>query len=83
MKKNAEEHEDSIINLSQDTVDELQKARTMEEYLEIASRFGIDWEELDDEWLEAIVNGDITDLIWKQQRRQRRAGRKKANEDRV
>ena len=83
MKKNAEEHDDSIINLSQDTVDELQKARTMEEYLEIASRFGIDWEELDDEWLEAIVNGDITDLIWKQQRRQRRAGRKKANEDRV
>ena len=83
MKKNAEEHEDSIINLSQDTVDELQKARTMEEYLEIASRFGIDWEELDDEWLEAIVNGDITDLIWKQQRRQRRTGRKKANEDRV
>ena len=83
MKKSAEEHEDSIINLSQDTVDELQKARTMEEYLEIASRFGIDWEELDDEWLEAIVNGDITDLIWKQQRRQRRAGRKKANEDRV
>ena len=83
MKKNAEEHEDSIINLSQDTVDELQKARTMEEYLEIASRFGIDWEELDDEWLEAIVNGNITDLIWKQQRRQRRAGRKKANEDRV
>lgn len=83
MKKNAEKHEDSIINLSQDTVDELQKARTMEEYLEIASRFGIDWEELDDEWLEAIVNGDITDLIWKQQRRQRRAGRKKANEDRV
>ncbi len=83
MKKSAEEHEDSIINLSQDTVDELQKARTMEEYLEIASRFGIDWEELDDEWLEAIVNGDITDLIWKQQRRQRRTGRKKANEDRV
>ena len=83
MKKNAEEHEDSFINLSQDTVDELQKARTMEEYLEIASRFGIDWEELDDEWLEAIVNGDITDLIWKQQRRQRRTGRKKANEDRV
>ena len=83
MKKSAEEHEDSIINLSQDTVDELQKARTMEEYLEIASRFGIDWEELDDEWLEAIVKGDITDLIWKQQRRQRRAGRKKANEDRV
>ena len=83
MKKNAEEHDDSIINLSQDTVDELQKARTMEEYLEIASRFVIDWEELDDEWLEAIVNGDITDLIWKQQRRQRRAGRKKANEDRV
>ena len=83
MKKNAEEHDDSIINLSQDTVDELQKARTMEENLEIASRFVIDWEELDDEWLEAIVNGDITDLIWKQQRRQRRAGRKKANEDRV
>ena len=83
MKKSAEEHEDSIINLSQYTVDELQKARTMEEYLEIASRFGIDWEELDDEWLEAIVNGDITDLIWKQQRRQRRTGRKKANEDRV
>ena len=83
MKKSAEEHEDSIINLSQDTVDELQKARTMEEYLEIASRFGIDWEELDDEWLEAIVNGDITDLIWKQQRRQRRTARKKANDDRV
>ena len=43
----------------------------MEEYLAIAAENGIDWDALDDEWLEAIVSGDVSELIWRQQRRQR------------
>lgn len=64
------------ISISQDVVEQLMKARTMEEYLAIASENGIDWNELDDEWLEAIVSGDISDLLWRQQRRLRRSGRR-------
>ena len=70
------------VNISQEAVDQLLKARTMEEYIAIAAEHGIDWNELDDEWLEAIVSGDVSELLWQQQRRQRRAGRKK-NADRV
>ena len=69
-------------SISQEAVDQLLKARTMEEYIAIAAEHGIDWNELDDEWLEAIVSGDVSELLWRQQRRQRRAGRKK-NADRV
>ncbi len=70
------------VSISQEVVDQLIKARTMEEYIAIAAEHGIDWNELDDEWLEAIVSGDVSELLWRQQRRQRRAGRKK-NADRV
>ena len=70
------------VSISQEAVDQLLKARTMEEYIAIAAQHGIDWNELDDEWLEAIVSGDVSELLWRQQRRQRRAGRKK-NADRV
>ena len=70
------------VSISQEAVDQLLKARTMEEYIAIAAEHGIDWNELDDEWLEAIVSGDVSELLWRQQRRQRRAGRKK-NADRV
>ena len=57
--------------LTQETVERLLQARTMEEYLTIAAENGIDWDALDDEWLEAIVSGDVSELIWRQQRRQR------------
>ena len=65
-----------VISLSQDVVDQLMKARTMEEYLAIAAENGIDWNEMDDEWLEAIVSGNINDLLWRQQRRLRKSGRR-------
>ena len=54
----------------------------MDEYLAIAAENGIDWNSLDDEWLEAIVSGDVSDLLWQRQRRQRRTGRAK-NENRL
>ena len=77
MKNKQVNRPEDEIHLSQDTVDKLMKARTMEEYLAIAAENGIDWDELDDEWLEAIVSGDINDLLWRQQRRIRRSGRRK------
>ena len=59
--------------IDQATVDRLMRARTMEEYLAIAAEAGVDWESLDDEWLEAIVNGDISELMWRLERARRRA----------
>ena len=82
MKKELSAEPLDEVCISQEAVDQLLKARTMEEYLAIAAEHGIDWNELDDEWLEAIVSGDVSELLWRQQRRQRRAGRKK-NADRV
>ena len=82
MKKELSAEPLDEVCISQEAVDQLLKARTMEEYIAIAAEHGIDWNELDDEWLEAIVSGDVSELLWRQQRRQRRAGRKK-NADRV
>ena len=76
MKKGPSNETADEISLSQDVVDQLMKARTMEEYLAIAAENGIDWNEMDDEWLEAIVSGDINDLLWRQQRRLRKSGRR-------
>ena len=76
MKKGPSNETVDEISLSQDVVDQLMKARTMEEYLAIAAENGIDWNEMDDEWLEAIVSGDINDLLWRQQRRLRKSGRR-------
>ena len=76
MKKRPSNETADEISLSQDVVDQLMKARTMEEYLAIAAENGIDWNEMDDEWLEAIVSGDINDLLWRQQRRLRKSGRR-------
>ena len=76
MKKGPSNETVDEISLSQDVVDQLMKARTMEEYLAIAAENGIDWNEMDDEWLEAIVSGDISDLLWRQQRRLRKSGRR-------
>ena len=70
------------VEISQEVVDQLLQARTMDEYLSIAAENGIDWDSLDDEWLEAIVSGDVGDLLWRQQRRHRRTGRVK-NENRL
>ncbi len=63
--------------LTQEIVDALSAAHTMEEYLAIAEAHGIDWNALDDEWLEAVVSGDVTELLWRQERRLRRAGKAK------
>ena len=82
MKKKPSAEPLDEVSISQEAVDQLIKARTMEEYIAIAAEHGIDWNELDDEWLEAIVSGDVSELLWRQQRRQRRAGRK-MNADRV
>ena len=82
MKKEPSAEPLDEVSISQEAVNQLLKARTMEEYIAIAAEHGIDWNELDDEWLEAIVTGDVSELLWRQQRRQRRAGRKK-NADRV
>ena len=82
MKKEPSAEPLDEVSITQEAVDQLLKARTMEEYIAIAAEHGIDWNELDDEWLEAIVSGDVSELLWRQQRRQRRAGRKK-NADRV
>lgn len=74
---------DNEAGISQDIVEQLMKARTMEEYLAIAADNGIDWNSLGDDWLEAIVSGDVSDLVWQQQRRQRRMRRTNRNENRI
>ena len=77
MKKERQERpEENQIDLSQEVVEQLMQARTMEKYLAIAAENGIDWDSMDDEWLEAIVSGDISDLLWRQQRRLRKSGRR-------
>lgn len=57
------------ISISQETVDALSRADTMEEFLDIAQREGIDWDALPDEWLSAIAEGDITALFPRRPRR--------------
>ena len=49
--------------ISQETVDALSKAQTMEEFLAIAQTHQVDWNALPDEWLDAVAQGDVTDLI--------------------
>ena len=51
------------VNITQDTVDALAQASTMEEFLRIAQQRGIDWDSLPDEWLSAIAEGDVTGLL--------------------
>ena len=78
MRKERQEHpEEEQIDISQEVVEQLMKARTMDECLAIAAENGINWDSMDDEWLEAVVSGDVTDLLWRQQRRQRRTRRAK------
>ena len=80
--RNAENELPAEPELSQETVDRLMRAQTMEEYLAIAEEAGIDWDSLDDEWLEAIVSGDVSELNWRLQRRRRHA-RKAENGNRI
>ncbi len=68
-RMNREEREPEESTVSQETVDALSRASTMEEFLAIAEREGIDWDSLPDEWLSAIAEGDVTAL---QPRRPRR-----------
>ena len=77
MKKDIERTPAEEPELSQEAVERLMKARTMEEYLAIAAEEGIDWDALDDEWLEAIVSGDVSELLWRQERRRRQARKAK------
>ncbi len=83
MRKESFTAPDDEAEISQDIVEQLMKARTMEEYLAIAADNGIDWNSLSDDWLEAIVSGDVSDLVWQQQRRQRRMRRTNRNENRI
>ena len=48
--------------ISQATVDALLKARTMDEFLTLANALGVDWNALPDEWLDAVAQGDVTEL---------------------
>lgn len=57
------------ISISQETVDALSRADTMEEFLDIAQQEGIDWDALPDEWLSAIAEGDVTVLLPRRSRR--------------
>ena len=68
-----EEQDREGFTVSQKTVDALSRAETMEEFLRIAQREGIDWDALPDEWLSAIAEGDVTGLLPRPFR-----GRKKA-----
>ena len=77
MKKTRDQRAEEEVFLTQEAVEQLKNARTMEEYLRIAEENGIDWNELSDEWLDAIISGDISNLLWQQERRRRRAGKAK------
>ena len=68
-RMNRDDLEPEEITVTQETVDALSHASTMEEFLAIAEREGIDWDALPDEWLSAIAEGDVTAL---QPRRPRR-----------
>ena len=68
-----EEQDREEFTVSQETVDALSRAETMEEFLRIAQREGIDWDALPDEWLSAIAGGAVTGLLHRPSR-----GRKKA-----
>ena len=48
--------------ISQETVDILAAADTMEEFLSLAAARGVDWNMMPDEWLSAIAQGDVTEL---------------------
>ena len=67
-----EPEENAFSAVSQDTVDRLSHARTMEEFLSIADHEGVDWDSLPDEWLDAIAQGDVTDLLYRMNRRRRK-----------
>lgn len=49
--------------ITQETVEALQRANTMEEFLAIAVQHNVNWDALGDEWLDAIVQGDVLALM--------------------
>ena len=51
------------ILITQETVDALSAASTMEEFLAIAEEHGVDWDSMPDEWLSAVAEGDVTALL--------------------
>ena len=61
--------------ISQETVDALLATRTMEEFLSVAQAFHVDWNALDDEWLDAVAQGDVTELLYRLKHK-KRGGRK-------
>ena len=63
--------EEEEILITQETVNALSRASTMEEFLSIAAEQGIDWDSLPDEWLSAIAEGDVTALLPRRPRRKK------------
>lgn len=62
--------------IGQEVVDALSKTRTMEEFLRVAAAFKVDWNSLPDEWLDAVAQGDVTDLL-RQMRHKPKTGKQK------
>ena len=62
--------------VTQETVDALQTANTMEEFLRIARERRVDWNALPDEWLDALAQGDVTTLLMKMKHKPK-TGKKK------
>ena len=55
--------------ITQEAVEALSRANTMAEWTTIAKQYTIDWNALPDEWLTAIVQGDVTELLHQMQRK--------------
>ncbi len=49
--------------ITQESVERLSHANTMEDFLLLAEEENVDWDEMPDEWLDAIAQGDVTELI--------------------
>lgn len=65
MERKKEKPSRAVPPISQETVDALSRTRTMEEFLAVAQTHRVDWNALPDEWLDAVAQGDVTDLIFR------------------
>lgn len=63
--------------ITQETVDALQAASTIEEFLSIADARGVDWNAMPDEWLSALAEGDVTGLLAQMKHKPKTGKRKK------
>ena len=69
------------ITLTQETVEALSRATNMDEWLNIAKIHKVDWNTLPDEWLTAIVQGDVTELVHRMKRKPKLGKQPKAKKD--